>query len=112
MNTEVNSKRIHKTVPDWNLWLYVAGRGSRKSAIALRNLKRICDQYLDGQYRIKVIDLIKNPRIARDEQIIAVPMVIRKSPEANRRLIGDLSNTERVLAGLQIPLTASAVKPA
>ena len=90
----------------WNLLLYVAGL-SPKSKRAFRNLQRICEQHLAGRYRIKVIDLMKNPRIARDEQIVAIPTVVRKSPGAIRRVIGDLSNTELVLAGLQIPLHES-----
>jgi circadian clock protein KaiB len=102
MKTKINQMRIQDAVPDWNLLLYVAGL-STKSADAYRNLRRICDQHLAGRYHIQVIDLMKNPQIARDQQIIAVPTVVRKSPDTIRRVIGDLSNTERVLAGLQIP---------
>ena len=98
MNTKVNPRDIQDAIPDWNLLLYVAEL-SPKSTAAFRNLQQICDQYLAGRYHIKVIDLMKNPEIARDEQIIALPTVVRKSPGTVRRVIGDLSNTGRVLAG-------------
>jgi circadian clock protein KaiB len=87
--------------PDWNLCLYVAGPAP-KSAAAFRNLEQICKEHLAGRFRINVIDLIKNPQIARTEQIIAVPTVVRKRPLPIRRIIGDLSNTERVLADLDL----------
>jgi circadian clock protein KaiB len=102
-NTKANSMHARKPAPEWNLSLYVAGLSPR-SRRAFRNLQRICKQYLAGRYHIKVIDLSKNRQIARDQQIVATPTVERKSPKSIRRLIGDLSNTERVLAGLQIPL--------
>jgi circadian clock protein KaiB len=107
MNTKNNQMHIQDANPDWNLLLYIAGLGA-KSADAFRNLQRICDEHLAGHYHIKVIDLMKNPRIARDEQIVAVPTVVRKGPAPTRKVIGDLSNTERVLSGLQIPLRASS----
>ena len=84
---------------DWQLYLYVAGR-TPKSAAAFRNLEKICQEYLCGRYHIEVIDLVRNPHIAREDQIVAVPTVVRKRPSPIRRIIGDLSNTERVLAGL------------
>lgn len=83
------------------LCLYVAGETS-KSASALANLKKICSQHLDGRYRIKVIDLLKNPKLARDHQILALPTLVRQLPSPIRKIIGDLSNTERVLVGLDI----------
>jgi circadian clock protein KaiB len=83
------------------LWLYVAGETS-KSVSALANLKKICDEHLEGQYRIKVIDLLQNPRLARDHQILALPTLVRQLPSPVRKIIGDLSNTERVLVGLDI----------
>jgi circadian clock protein KaiB len=95
------NKRASKAAPDWSLLLYVAGP-SPKSAAAFRNLEQICEDHLVGHYRIEVIDLLKNPQIARDEQIVAVPMVVRKWPLPIRKIIGDLSNTERVLAGLDL----------
>jgi circadian clock protein KaiB len=85
----------------YDLRLYVAGETAR-SATALANLKRICDQHLGGHYRIKVIDLRRNPTLARDHQILAIPTLVRQLPMPVRKIIGDLSNTERVLVGLDI----------
>jgi circadian clock protein KaiB len=87
---------------DWTLWLYIAG-SSPKSDAAYRNLEQICEDHIFGHYHIEVIDLIKSPQIARDDQIVAVPMVVRKWPAPIRRIIGDMSNTERVLAALDLP---------
>jgi circadian clock protein KaiB len=86
---------------DWNLCLYIAGP-TQKSAAAFRNLEQICEEHLAGRYQIEVIDLMKNPQIALDDQIVAVPTVVRKRPLPIRKIIGDLSNSERVLAGLDI----------
>jgi circadian clock protein KaiB len=86
------------------LFLYVAG-DTAKSRAAIGNLKKICVQHLDGHYRIKVIDLLKNPKLARDHQILALPTLVRQLPEPIRKIIGDLSNTERVLVGLDIEST-------
>ena len=83
------------------LRLYTAGR-TPKSVAALENLKRICDEHLKGRYAIEVIDLVQNPKLARDDQIVAIPTLVKKVPEPLRKLIGDLSNTERVLVGLDI----------
>jgi circadian clock protein KaiB len=88
--------------PDWNLWLYVAGT-TPKCAAAFCNLKQICEKHLGGRYYITVVDLMKNPQIARDDQIVAVPAVVRKQPLPIRKIIGDLSDTVRVLAGLDLP---------
>ncbi len=83
------------------LCLYVAGE-TAKSAAALSNLKKICAEHMAGSYRIKVIDLLKNPKLARDHQILALPTLVRQLPSPIRKIIGDLSNTERVLVGLDI----------
>ena len=85
----------------WNLRLYTAGQ-SPKSLAALDNLKRVCEQHLPGRYSIEVIDLLKNPRLAKDDQIVAIPTLVRKLPEPLRRIVGDLSDTERTLVGLQL----------
>jgi circadian clock protein KaiB len=81
--------------------LYVAGQ-TPKSIVALANLRRICDEYMSGQYRIEVIDLMENPQLARRDQIVAIPTLIRELPSPLKRIIGDLSNTERVLIGLDV----------
>lgn len=85
----------------WQLRLYVAGR-TPKSVTAFANLQRICEEYLAGEFEIEVIDLIENPRLARDDQIVAIPTLVRKLPEPIRKIIGDLSNTEQTLVGLQL----------
>jgi circadian clock protein KaiB len=85
----------------WELRLYVA-RHTPKSLAALANLKMICEKHLAGRYRIEVIDLLKNPQLARGDQILAIPTLVRTLPEPVKKIIGDLSNTERVLVGLNI----------
>ena len=85
----------------WVLRLYVAGQ-TPKSLTAFANLKKICTEYLKGQYRIEVIDLLENPQLARGDQILAIPTLVRNLPEPVRKIIGDLSNTERVLVGLDL----------
>ena len=85
----------------WELRLYVAGQ-TPKSVTAFANLKKICEERLAGKYRIEVIDLIENPQLARSDQILAIPTLVRKLPEPVRKIIGDLSNTERVLVGLDV----------
>ena len=85
----------------WLLRLYVAGQ-TPKSSAAFDNLKRVCEENLKGRYTIEVIDLLKSPRLAKDDQILAVPTVVRKLPLPVRHLIGDLSNSERVLVGLDL----------
>jgi len=85
----------------YTLRLYVAGQ-TPKSIQAFENLKRICDTHLSGRYTIEVIDLLKNPKLAKGDQIIAVPTLVRRLPPPIRKIIGDLSNTERVLIGLDI----------
>ena len=86
---------------DWRLCLYIAGP-TPKSSAAFRNLEQICEEHLRGRYHIEVIDLMMNPQIARDHQIVAVPTVVRTRPSPIRKIIGDLSNTERVLTGLEL----------
>jgi circadian clock protein KaiB len=85
----------------WILRLYVAGQ-TPKSVAAFANLKKICEEHLAGCYRIEVIDLLENPRLAEGHQIVAVPTLVRQLPEPVKKIIGDLSNTERVLVGLDI----------
>ena len=85
----------------WNLRLYVAGQ-TPKSIVALANLKRICDQHLEGQYKVEVIDLMENPQLAQRDQIVAIPTLVRELPTPLKRIIGDLSNTDRVLVGLDV----------
>lgn len=85
----------------WELRLYIAGH-TPKSSAALANLKRICERHVPGQYRIEIIDLMENPRLAQRDQILAIPTLVRRLPEPMRKIIGDLSNTERVLIGLDI----------
>lgn len=87
--------------PKWELRLYVAGQTPR-SLTAFANLKQICDQRLAGQYRIEVIDLLQHPELAGRDQILAIPTVVRKLPPPLRKVIGDLSNTERALVGLDL----------
>ncbi len=91
-----------KTSSDvWELRLYVAGQTPRSIA-AFANLKRICEEHLAGKYKIEIVDLLKNPTLARGDQILAIPTLVRKLPTPVRKIIGDLSNTERVLVGLDL----------
>ena len=85
----------------WELRLYVAGK-TPKSVAAFTNLKKYCEEHLKGQYRIEVIDLLENPQLAEGDQILAIPTLVRKVPEPIRQIIGDLSNAEKVLVGLNI----------
>jgi circadian clock protein KaiB len=87
--------------PTWELRLYVAGQ-TAKSLQAFANLKQICEEHLGGKYRIEVVDLMKNPELAKGDQIFALPTLVRKLPEPVRKIIGDLSNAERVLVGLDL----------
>ncbi len=88
-------------VREWELRLYLAGQTPR-SVTALDNLRRLCEEHLKGRYRIEVIDLLVSPQLSRDDQILAVPTLVRKLPLPIRKIIGDLSRTERVLVGLQL----------
>jgi circadian clock protein KaiB len=92
----------------WILRLYVAGRSS-KAMSAFNNLKAICEQQLKGNYIIEVVDLLENPQLARDNQILAVPTLVRRLPLPMRRIIGDLSDSDRVLVGLDL-IDRSALK--
>jgi circadian clock protein KaiB len=85
----------------WQLRLYVAGQ-TPKSVTAFANLKRLCEEHLAGKFEIEVIDLIENPRLAKDDQIVAIPTLVRRLPPPIRKIIGDLSDTERTLVGLQL----------
>lgn len=85
----------------WELRLYIAGT-TPKSMTALSNLKKYCEEHLQDQYRIEVIDLLVNPQLAEGDQIFAIPTLVRKVPEPIRKIIGDLSNEEKVLVGLNI----------
>jgi len=89
----------------WELRLYVAGK-TPKSVTALKNLKKYCETHLQGKYQIEVIDLLEKPQLAEGDQIFAIPTLVRKVPEPIRKIIGDLSNEEKVLVGLNIvPVT-------
>lgn len=85
----------------WKLRLYVAGQTPR-SVAAIDNLEKICHEHLHDRYELEVIDLLKNPKLARDHQVLAVPTLVRQLPDPARKIIGDLSNIERVLVGLDI----------
>jgi circadian clock protein KaiB len=85
----------------WELCLYVAGQ-TPKSLRAIDNLQRICDEELPGRYRIEIIDLVENPQLARAAQIIALPTLVRQMPQPLRKILGDLSDTAKVLLGLQV----------
>jgi circadian clock protein KaiB len=85
----------------WMLRLYVAGQ-TPKAITAYANLKKICEEHLQGSYQIEVIDLLVNPTLAKDDQILALPTLVRKLPEPIKKIIGDLSNTERVPVGLDV----------
>ncbi len=88
-------------IAKWELKLYVAGQ-TAKSLQAFANLKRICEEHLSGEYHIEVVDLLQNPQLAKGDQIFALPTLVRRLPEPVRKIIGDLSNTERVLVGLDL----------
>jgi circadian clock protein KaiB len=92
---------VNQSPEKWELRLYTAGQ-SPKSLAALANLKRFCEEHLAGRYSIEVIDLLRNPRLAKDDEIIAIPTLVRKLPQPLRKLVGDLSDTERTLVGLQL----------
>jgi len=99
MKSNTSKKKI------WQLRLYVAGQ-TPKSVLALKNINKYCKEHLDGQYSIEIVDLLKNPQLAEGDQIFAIPTLVRKVPEPIRKIIGDLSNEEKVLVGLNIrPLT-------
>ena len=100
--TEKAASTEKKSKPEtWQLRLYVAGQ-TPKSIAAFANLKKLCEQHLKGKYNIEVIDLLENPKLAKGDQILAIPTLVRKLPPPIRKIIGDLSNTERVLVGLNL----------
>ncbi|MBE9195872.1 circadian clock KaiB family protein [Synechocystis sp. LEGE 06083] len=99
--TNSNDSLDNQNPEIWQLRLYVAGQTS-KSLTAFANLKRICEEYLNGQYQIEIIDLTQHPELAIEDSILALPTLVRKLPEPIKKIIGDLSNTEKVLVGLQI----------
>ena len=97
-----NGQGVQAAKPkQWQLRLYVAGQ-TPKSLAAFANLTRLCEEHLAGKFEIEVIDLIENPRLAKDDQIVAIPTLVRKLPPPIRKIIGDLSDTERTLVGLQL----------
>lgn len=98
---DISEPRSTGAPATWNLRLYVAGQ-TPKSVRAFENLKRLCEEHLPGQYSIEVIDLVVNPRLAKEDQILAIPTLVRKLPDPIRKIIGDLSDTERTLVGLQL----------
>ena len=105
--TTVEFEKVNDT---WQLRLYVAGT-SAKALTAFKNLKVICEEHLSGKYTIEVIDLLKNPQLAKGDQIIAIPTLVRKLPPPMRKIIGDLSNAERVLVGLDLkPATSGGTE--
>jgi circadian clock protein KaiB len=91
------------------LRLYIAGQ-TPKSLLALRNLKKICEEHLQGRCRLTVIDLVKTPQLAQHDQILAIPTLVRNLPQPIRKIIGDLSDTQRVLVGLDLRDTTNGVK--
>jgi len=96
--TKRNAKALGET---WELRLYVAGQ-TPKSIAAFANLKKLCEERLKGKYHIEVIDLLKNPQLAKGDQILAIPTLVRELPEPIKKTMGNLSNTERVLVGLDL----------
>ncbi len=99
--TGSKEKSGNQTADKWILRLYVAGQ-TPKSVTAFANLKKICEEKLKGKYQIEVIDLIVNPKLSREHQILAIPTLVRKLPVPVRKIIGDLSDTEKVLIGLDL----------
>lgn len=99
--TEKKAASGKKKPQVWNLRLYVAGH-TPKSIMAFDNLKKICEEHLAGKYTIEIIDLVKNPQLARGDQIVATPTLVRRLPQPLKKIIGDLSNTVRVLVGLDL----------
>ncbi len=111
-NEPTKKKKPAKPAPVQEIWilkLYVAGQ-TPKSIAAFANLKEICEKHLAGKYRIEIVDLLKNPMLAKGDQILAIPTLVRQLPPPVKKLIGDLANTERVLIGLDIKPAAKAVK--
>jgi circadian clock protein KaiB len=101
MKKERTNSRVDEPQEIWQLRLYVAGQ-TPKSMVAFTNLKDICEKHLKGKYEIEVIDLLENPKLAKGDQIFAIPTLVRKLPQPIRKMIGDLSNKEKVLVGLNL----------
>ncbi len=101
MAANLKTKKSKPEPKEWEMRLYVAGQ-TPKSMAALENLKKLCEEHLAGKYSIEVIDLLEHPQLAKGDQIIALPTLVRKLPLPVRKIIGDLSNTERVLVGLDL----------
>jgi circadian clock protein KaiB len=101
MQKSKSPARSARTKKKYELRLYVAGQ-TAKSLAAFANLKKICEEHLNGQYHIEVIDLLKQPQLASGDQILAIPTLVRKLPAPIKKIIGDLSDTERVLVGLDV----------
>jgi len=101
MSVTERAKTSEAQTDKWLLRLYVAGH-TPKCIAAFGNLKKICAEYLDNRYQIEIIDLLDNPQLARGDQIVAVPTLVRNLPQPVRKIIGDLSNTEKVLVGLDL----------
>jgi circadian clock protein KaiB len=96
-----STRRAAKSEAKWELRLYVAGQ-TPKSLAAMNNLRRVLDEHCPDDYRIEVIDLLANPRLAKEDQIVAIPTLVRKLPSPVRKIIGDLSDTDKTLVGLQL----------
>jgi circadian clock protein KaiB len=101
---ELEQPGSHSRQAKYVLRLYVSG-STLKSALAVENIKQICEQYLKNRYDLEVIDIYQQPNLARDQQIVAVPTLIKHLPPPQRRLIGDLSNLEKVLSGLDVGMS-------
>lgn len=99
--TSSNGAKATREASEWVLRLYVAGQ-TRNSIKAFANLRRICEEHLKGRHRIELIDLLENPQLAKEHQILAAPTLVRRLPPPVKKIIGDLSKTERVLAGLDL----------
>jgi circadian clock protein KaiB len=97
----VTTRRRKRRPEKWILRLYVAGNTARASS-ALRNLEAVCEEHLQGRYKIEVVDLLKQPQLARGDQIVALPTLVRRLPPPMKKIIGDLSNQERLLVGLNL----------
>lgn len=95
------TQAVQKGAKQWNLRLYVTGQ-TPKCVTAFANLKKLCEEHLGGDYSIEVVDLLKKPQLASGDQILAIPTLVRRLPSPMKKIIGDLSNTERVLVGLDL----------
>lgn len=99
--SDTDSPSTDQLDEQWELRLYIAGE-TAKSRAAVENLRKICDEHLPGRYKIELVDLLKHPQLAKGDQIVAIPTLVRKLPNPVRKIIGDLSNTEKALVGLQL----------